>query len=267
MKLWKNNLNQYGALSQRDLLGRSLSFYFPYVPEETNRPDSIGVSSSTAEMLLSKHGKNDLPSKERSKWFIFLSLLFLPMAILIWIAVIIEYFIKNYTDMYFLLTIQFLNASISFFEIKKADDALQVLKASLRREATAFRDGHWCVIDASTLVPGDLVLLAAGNSVPADCQINKSSQYFIEVDQSALTGESFAVTKKAGDKCLLGSTIIRGQVEATVEYTGKNTYLGKTSKLLEVCCVLLMILLFLFPLIFVFFLLRTKRSSAIFRIL
>jgi H+-transporting ATPase len=88
------------------------------------------------------------------------------------------------------------------------------LKASLKPSATVKRDGSWQNIDAKFLVPGDMVLLGAGSAVPADCLINDGR---LEVDQSALTGESLPVTMYRGDSAKMGSTAVRGEVEATVE--------------------------------------------------
>jgi H+-transporting ATPase len=66
-------------------------------------------------------------------------------------------------------------------------------------------------------------------AIPADCRVNSSE---IDVDQAALTGESLPVTFYKGDSCKMGSTVVRGEVEATVEFTGINTFFGKTASLL-----------------------------------
>ena len=101
----------------------------------------------------------------------------------------------------------------------------------MRPEATVKRDGKWKSIDGSLVVPGDLVLLATGSAVPADCRINHGQ---IEVDQAALTGESLPVNMFKGDSCKMGSTVVRGEVEGTVEFTGSNTFFGRTASLLQV---------------------------------
>jgi H+-transporting ATPase len=85
-------------------------------------------------------------------------------------------------------------------------------------------------MDARLLVPGDLVLLASGATVPADCSVNKGQ---IDVDQSALTGESLPVKMYMGELVKMGSTIVRGEVEGTVQFTGKFTFFGKTAMLLQ----------------------------------
>jgi H+-transporting ATPase len=100
------------------------------------------------------------------------------------------------------------------------------LKASLKPQATCKRDGKWQNMDAGGLVPGDLVLLAAGSSVPADCLLNGGR---LEIVQSALTGESLPVTMYKGDSAKMGSTVTRGETEGTVEVRegeGKEAGLG-----------------------------------------
>ena len=121
------------------------------------------------------------------------------------------------------------NASISFYESSKAGDAVAALKASLRPTAVVKRDGQWICISAADVVPGDLVQLNAGTTCPADCRVHGDE---IEVDQSALTGESLPVLMYRYDQCKMGSTIVRGETEATVEFTGSRTYFGKTATLL-----------------------------------
>jgi len=222
------------------------------IPESTNKPPakdisdtnedteapsggdfifSHGISSQEAQGLLDIHGRNELPEKVIPKWYIFVSQLWQPMPVMIWIASIVEAAIQNWIDMTVLLCIQFANASIGYYEITKAGDAVAALKKSLKPEATVKRDGKFATINAIYLVPGDLVLLASGSAVPADCRVNEGE---IEVDEAALTGESLPVTKFQGSSCKMGSTVVRGEVEGTVEFTGANTFFGKTAALLGV---------------------------------
>lgn len=192
---------------------------------------SYGITSAEADKLLLVHGRNELPEKTVPKWYIFISQLWQPMPIMIWLAAIVEAGIQNWIDMSLLLAIQFANASIGYYEITKAGDAVAALKKSLKPTATVKRDGKFTNMDAALVVPGDLVLLASGSAVPADCRVNEGE---IEVGEAALTGESLPVSKYAGSSCKMGSTVVRGEVEATVEYTGANTFFGKTAALLGV---------------------------------
>jgi H+-transporting ATPase len=123
----------------------------------------VGFTDDEAKVLLEKYGKNQLPEKIVPKWRLFLDQFRAPMPIMIWIAIIIEAAITNWIDMGILLVIQFTNASISFYELNKAGDAVAALKNSLKPTATCKRNGKWEVVDATLLVPGDLVLLASGS--------------------------------------------------------------------------------------------------------
>ena len=189
-----------------------------------------GLTSDEAKMLLAQYGKNALPEKSVSKLYIFISLLWEPMPIMIWIAIVIEAIIAKWMDFGVLLGIQLANTSIAFYETTKAGDAIAALKSSLKPEAVVKRDGKWKSIDASLLVPGDLVLLGTGSAVPADCRINEGS---IDIDQSSLTGEALPVTMYKGDSCKMGSNVVRGETEGTVEFTGADTFFGKTAQMLQ----------------------------------
>merc|ERR1711966_142396 len=165
-----------------------------------------------------------------------------PMPLMIFAAAAIEFSIGNLPDMGILLFINFANAAIGFYETTKAADAVEALKNSLKPKATVKRDGKWQIIDGTHVVPGDMVLLASGSAMPADCRVNVREEERakqpdlvvaqIDVDQAALTGESLPVTLYEGDKTLMGSTVVRGETEGTVEYTGANTFFGKTAALL-----------------------------------
>lgn len=213
--------NEWSSVSEDDIeQSAEQHFHFSY-----------GISSMEAELLLKEHGPNALPEKIIPKWYIFIMLFWEPMPVMIWIAIIIEAILWKWMDMSILLAIQFSNASIAFYETTKSGDAIAALKASLKPEAVVKRDNIWKSMDASLLVPGDLVLLSTGSAVPADCRINEGT---IDVDQAALTGESLPATMFQGDSCKMGSTVMRGEVEATVEFTGKKTFFGKTAALLQV---------------------------------
>jgi len=204
--------------------------------------NSVGLSSEEAKRLLEVHGLNSLPEKKVPKWKIFVNLLIAPMPLMIFFAAFIEWSIGNLPDMGILLFINFANASIGFYESTKAADAVEALKNSLKPKATVKRDGKWQIIDGTTVVPGDMVLLASGSAMPADCRVNTRDKerakqpdlaiHQIDVDQAALTGESLPVTLYEADKTLMGSTVVRGETEGTVEFTGSNTFFGKTAALL-----------------------------------
>jgi H+-transporting ATPase len=203
------------------------------IDDDEVSPDFVynfnGFFSAEAAERLARFGRNELPENNVPKWYIFCSQLWQPMPIMIWLAIIIEAAIGNYIDMAILVIIQFGNATVAFTEIVKAGDAVAALKSSLKPHAMVLRDGKWQTIDAGEVVPGDCVKLAAGSAVPADSRVNEGQ---IDVDQSQLTGESLPVTMYKGDSCKMGSIVVRGEVDGTVEYTGSNTFFGKTAALL-----------------------------------
>ena len=193
-------------------------------------PISEGLSQAQADELLKQYGRNELPEKSTPKWFIFCSLLWQPMPVMIWIAAIIEAAIGDWIDTIVLAAINLLNATLGFYETTKAGDAVAALKASLKPTASCFRDGAWDnKFDARFLVPGDLVELASGAAVPADCMINSGT---IDVDESAMTGESLPATLHEREMAKMGGTVTRGEVHATVVFTGKDTFFGKTASML-----------------------------------
>eukprot|EP01114_Cavostelium_apophysatum_P018942 TRINITY_DN5964_c0_g1_i1.p1 TRINITY_DN5964_c0_g1~~TRINITY_DN5964_c0_g1_i1.p1 ORF type:complete len:1046 (+),score=348.60 TRINITY_DN5964_c0_g1_i1:162-3299(+) len=195
-----------------------------------NFPLSEGLTTEEAAALLAKFGRNELPEKIIPKWYIFCSLLWQPMPIMIWIAAIVEIIIENYIDTGILVAINLINATLSFYETTKAGDAIAALKNSLKPTTICMRDGKWNnQFDARQLVPGDLIELASGAAVPADCILNHGT---IDTDESAMTGESLPVTLHEREMAKMGGTVARGETHATVVLTGKNTFFGKTAAML-----------------------------------
>lgn len=212
---------EWDIIKEEDIEGQNSSFTFSYT----------GLSTEEAERLQRIHGYNELPEKNPSKLLIFFNLLTEAMPLMIWVAIFIEFLLGQYMDMSILLFIQFSNATIAFYETNKSNSAIKVLKNSLKPLATVCRDGKWTKINNKYLVPGDLISVGNGSAIPADIRINEGH---LEVDQSALTGESIGVKKSSGDSCQMGSTVIRGEVEGTVEFIGEKTFLGRTAMLLQV---------------------------------
>jgi H+-transporting ATPase len=123
-----------------------------------------------------------------------------------------------------------MNALVGWHEEMKAGDAVAALASQLAPEASVKRDGKWIVAKGRDLVPGDLVVLALGGAVPADCTLLEGKQ--IRVDQAALTGESLPVAMETGHTAKMGSSVTNGEIEAIVTASGGNTFFGKTAALL-----------------------------------
>ena len=142
-----------------------------------------------------------------------------------------QHLFDDWIDVIVLLLLQFLNVFLGFFEELKAGNAIAALKDQLKPEAVVKRGNRTYNMNATLLVPGDRIILAAGAAVPADCTLCEGKP--LQVDQAALTGESLPVTMYPGDVPKMGSTITRGESEAIVTGTGAETFFGKTAALIE----------------------------------
>ena len=120
---------------------------------------------------------------------------------------------------------------VGFWEEHQAGNAIAALKAKLAVKARVKRDGKWVNPPARELVPGDVIRMRLGDIVPADARLLEGDP--VEVDQSALTGESLPAERKPGEAVFSGSIIRRGEIGALVYATGTNTYFGKTAQLVQ----------------------------------
>lgn len=122
------------------------------------------------------------------------------------------------------------NAVLAEVQEHRAQEALELLRHRLRVTSRVYRDGAWGVVPARELVPGDRIHLRMGDIVPSDCQIVDGS---VEVDQSAITGESAAVSRSAGATLYSSSIVRRGEASADVTATGASSFYGKTAELVR----------------------------------
>ena len=122
------------------------------------------------------------------------------------------------------------NGVLSFVQEGRAQSALSLLRSRLAVHARVRRDGRWQLVDATGLVPGDLVHVRVGDIVPADLTVAEGS---VAVDQSVLTGESAEVEVAVGGACYSGSVVHRGEATGEVTATGSRTYFGHTAGLVR----------------------------------
>jgi H+-transporting ATPase len=192
---------------------------------------SQGLSSGDAAKRLSQYGLNKLTEKKTHPFLQFLSYFWGPIAYMIEIAIILSAILRHFPDFFIILFLLFANGIVGFWEERQAANAIAALKAKLAIKARVLRDGKWINPEASQLVPGDVIRLRQGDIVPADARILNEGP--IEVDQSALTGESLPITRKISEAIFSGSIIRQGECGALVYETGMNTYFGKTANLLQ----------------------------------
>ena len=190
-----------------------------------------GLTDAAARAHLSKYGYNELPEVKTHAVLKFLSYFWGPIPWMIEVAAILSAVVRHWADFGIVFALLLMNAGVGFWEEYQAGNAIAALKAKLALHARVKRNGVWTTIPARELVPGDFMRVGIGEIVPADARLLEGDP--IEVDQSALTGESLPVERKSGDAVYSGSIVRQGEADALVYGTGQNTYFGKTAHLVQ----------------------------------
>ena len=190
-----------------------------------------GLSEEEVKKRLEKYGYNEIPEKKVHPLIKFLSYFWGPIPWMIEIAIIISFVVEDWVDFWIILLLLLVNGIVEFWQERKAENIIEYLKKKMAIYARVLRDGEWKRIEARLLVPGDIIRIRIGDIVPADVRIIEDVE--IQVDESALTGESLPVTKKKGDIVYSGSIVKRGEALAVVIGTGTNTYFGRTVQLVN----------------------------------
>ncbi len=190
-----------------------------------------GLSQDEAQKRLSQYGPNEIEEKKTNLLLKFLTYFWGPIPWMIEVAVILSAVARHWPDFAIILVLLLANAVVGFWEEHQAGNAIAALKAKLAIKAQVKRDGKWTTQEARELVPGDVIHMRLGDIVPADARLLEGDP--VEVDQSALTGESLPATRKPGEAVFSGSIIRQGEIDALVYATGQNTYFGKTAQLVQ----------------------------------
>ena len=190
---------------------------------------STGLSTAEAQTRLAQLGPNEISEKTTNPLLTFLGYFWGPIPWMIEVALVLSGAVGHWDDFLIILVLLLANGLVGFTEERQAGNAIDALKAKLAISARVRRDGEWGVEPARELVPGDVVRLRLGDIVPADVRLLDGDP--IEVDQSALTGESLPATCEAGSAVFSGSIVRRGEIGALVYATGSRTYFGKTAEL------------------------------------
>ncbi len=209
-----------------------------------------GLSSKEAEDRLSKYGKNKL--KEGKKDSIikqFFAQMKDPMIIILLCAAAISGVLavsegESFADVIIILAVVIINAVLGVYQENKAEKAIEALQQMSAATSKVLRNGKICSIHSEDLVPGDIVLLEAGDAVPADGRIIESAS--LKIEEAALTGESVPVDKfidailspevPLGDRknmAYMGSTVVYGRGKMLVCSTGMDTEMGKIAEALS----------------------------------
>lgn len=203
-----------------------------------------GLAPNEAQARLESHGPNRLPTAvKRSVFLRFLSHFHNILIYVLIGSAVITAFLDHWVDTGVILAVVIANAIIGFIQEGKAEKAMDAIRHMLAPHANVLRGGERISIDGEALVPGDIVLLEAGDKVPADLRL--ISAHGLQIQEAILTGESVPVDKhiKAvaadvplGDRSCLafsGTLVTSGQAKGIVVATGKNTEIGRISGLLS----------------------------------
>jgi len=190
-----------------------------------------GLSEAEAADRLEQYGYNELQETRVPAWRKFVGYFWGPIPWMIEAAAVLSAVVQHWEDFGIIAVLLVLNAVVAFWEEYHADTAIEALKKKLALEGRVKRGGKWMTIPAREIVPGDIVRLRLGDIVPADAVIVDGDA--VQIDQSALTGESLPVERTQGETVYSGSVVKKGEVDAVVSATGARTYFGKTAGLVQ----------------------------------
>jgi len=190
-----------------------------------------GLSSAEAQFRLQQVGPNTIPEEKPHRLVVFLNKFWGPVPWMLELSVILELLIGRYTQAVIITLLLVFNATLSYFQENRAQNALALLQKRLAISVRVRRDRIWQIVPSQEIVPGDLIHLRVGDLVPADVTLTNSQ---LSIDQSALTGESLPVELMTGMTAYTGSVVQRGEADGEVTATGTRTVYGKTAELVQV---------------------------------
>ncbi len=204
-----------------------------------------GLTSTEAARRLGDHGRNELQERPRPGFFSMLLAQFTNfLVIILIIAAFVSILLSEWVDATAILVIVILNAIVGVVQESKAEKALAALKKMAAPSARAIRDGHHVTVPSAELVPGDLVVLEAGNYVPADMRLLESVN--LKIQEASLTGESVPVDKDSrlilpaeaplGDRrnsAFMSTLVTYGRGIGVVTVTGMQTQIGLIAEMLQ----------------------------------
>ncbi|MBC2576060.1 cation-translocating P-type ATPase [Peptostreptococcus canis] len=206
--------------------------------------DDLGLSSDEAKKRLDKYGKNEIKEKESDPiWKIFLDSFKDPMVIILIVAAIIQIITGSVMESLIIFLVLILNAILGTVQTKKAESSINSLKQMSVPSAKVLRDGEKLTISSTEIVPGDIVILEAGDYVPADGRLLEAES--LKIVEGMLTGESEPADKNTDrieTECTVGdrinmvystSMVVNGRATYVCTRTGMETEIGKIADLLE----------------------------------
>jgi len=208
---------------------------------EQLRTRSQGLSEREAQERLARYGSNLLKPKKRiDALSLFFSQFKSPIILILLFAAVLSLFLHDSADAVIILIIVLVSGLLGFWQEKGAANAVEKLLAIVQIKAAVIRDGESREVPVEEIVPGDMVVLNAGDVIPGDCVILESKDLF--VDEATLTGETYPVEKAAGvlpeetplgqrtNALFMGTHVVSGNAKAVVVHTGRETEFGRVSE-------------------------------------
>ncbi|KAK7205917.1 plasma membrane ATPase 1 [Myxozyma melibiosi] len=203
------------------------------VPEELLQTDPrYGLSSDEVTARRKKYGLNQM-SEEKENLILKFCMYFVgPIQFVMEAAAVLAAGLEDWVDFGVICGLLMLNAAVGFVQEFQAGSIVEELKKTLALKATVIRNGGLVEVEAPEVVPGDILQVDEGTIIPADGRLI-TEDCFLQVDQSAITGESLAVDKHKGDNCYASSSVKRGEAFMVITATGDNTFVGRAAALVN----------------------------------
>lgn len=206
---------------------------FKAVPEELLRTDpATGLSDDEVTKRRKKFGLNQMAEEKENMVLKFVMFFVGPIQFVMEAAAILAAGLEDWVDFGVICALLLLNAFVGFIQEYQAGSIVDELKKTLANTALVVRNSQLVELQSNEIVPGDILQLEDGTVIPTDGRI-VSEDCLLQVDQSAITGESLAVDKKHGDSCYSSSTVKTGEAFMVVTATGDSTFVGRAAALVN----------------------------------
>jgi H+-transporting ATPase len=192
----------------------------------------VGLTSEEVLQRRRKYGLNQMKEEKENMILKFLGFFVGPIQFVMEAAAVLAAGLEHWVDFGVICGLLLLNAVVGFVQEYQAGSIVDELKKTLALKAVVLRDGTLKEIEAPEVVPGDILQTEEGTIIPADGRIVTDDAY-LQVDQSAITGESLAVDKHKGDQCYASSAVKRGEAFMVITATGDNTFVGRAAALVN----------------------------------
>ncbi|MFH1392651.1 MAG: HAD-IC family P-type ATPase [bacterium] len=193
-----------------------------------------GLCIEEAQKRLALFGHNKIPEPKRlSRVYLFFKQFQNPLVYILTIIIIVSFIISHYLDACFILSVVLINGLVSFVQENKSEKTLSALKKAVKTKTRVIRDGREQEIDSEELTLGDVIIIKAGDKVPADARLIETNN--LKINEASLTGEFWAV-KKSLDKeniIYLGTNAEEGHAKAIITAIGQNTKIGSLALLVK----------------------------------